>query len=390
MSVPLQCPTIPITDDPFSPAEIDDAIQVMKANRGGGPSGIPPGILKILPASWVVFLTIAFNMMFMSTTFPVAWSLSRLIVIFKKGARTSCDNYPGIAIMDSFAKLFDLLLCRRLEKWFCLDREQAGAQKGRGCLEHILSLRLLIDYATSKKVKLFIIYVDFSKAYDRVPRRALIELLSRFGCGYLMVAAISCLYSDTKIVLGAAIITATIGLRQGSPTSCFLFTLYINGLVRRIKSACPNDGFLGWIHCLLLMDDTILLSTTREGCLAKLTILQQFCEDSGMVINQSKTKFMLIHGSNIDRSPLISGSLTVDNCEAYTYLGSVFTQDGKIESALKCHLVSKQPHVMKFTSFVTKNCDFPFWVKQVVCEAALFSSVLYGCESWLCNGAKVI
>ena len=45
---------------------------------------------------------------------------------------------------------------------------------------------------------------------------------------------------------------------------------------------------------------------------------------------------------------------------------------------------------MKFTSFVMKNCDFPFWVKQVVCEAALFSSVLYGCESWLCNGAKVI
>ena len=54
--------------------------------------------------------------------------------------------------MDSFVKLFDLLLCRRLEKCFCLDREQAGAQQGRGCLEHILSLRLLIDYATSKKV----------------------------------------------------------------------------------------------------------------------------------------------------------------------------------------------------------------------------------------------
>ena len=139
------------------------------------------------------------------------------------------------------------------------------------------------------------------------------------------------------------------------------------------------------------MDDTILLSTTREGCLAKLTILQQFGEDSGMVINQSKTKFMVISGSNIDRSPLISGSLMVDNCEACTYIGSVFTQDGKIESALKCHLVSKQPHVMKFTSFVMKNCDFPFWVKQVVCEAALFSSVLYGCgESWPCNGAKVI
>ena len=65
---------------------------------------------------------------------PAAWFLSRLDVIFKKGFRLSCNNYRGIAISDTFAKLYDLLLCRRLEKWFSPNREQAGAQKGRGCL----------------------------------------------------------------------------------------------------------------------------------------------------------------------------------------------------------------------------------------------------------------
>ena len=57
--------------------------------------------------------------------------------------------------MDTFGKLFALLLlCRRLERWFRPDREQAGAQKGRGRTEHILRLSLLIDYAKSTLVGL--------------------------------------------------------------------------------------------------------------------------------------------------------------------------------------------------------------------------------------------
>jgi len=111
--------------------------------------------------------------------------------------------------------------------------------------------------------------------------------LIKLGCGYLMVLAIASLYTDTQMMLGAAIITTTIGLRQGSPTSCFLFTLYINGLVHRMKSSCSNDSFLRWIHCLLLMDDTVILATTREMCIKKLTILQEFCLESGMMINRS-------------------------------------------------------------------------------------------------------
>ena len=155
-------PYIPATDDPFTPGEVDSAIRSLKAK--GGPSGIPPGLLKLLTPAWIISLTILLNVILTSAAIPAQWAYSRLVVIFKKGHRHLCDNYRGISIMDSQAKLFDLLLCRRLELWFRPDREQAGAQKGRGCTEHILILRLLYDYAVSKKVPLYVglIYVDFS------------------------------------------------------------------------------------------------------------------------------------------------------------------------------------------------------------------------------------
>ncbi|ELT96745.1 hypothetical protein CAPTEDRAFT_192630 [Capitella teleta] len=51
-------------------------------------------------------------------------------------------------------------------RWFVPDQEQAGAIPGRSCIDHIVTLRLLINFAMHKKEKLYIVYVDFSKAYD--------------------------------------------------------------------------------------------------------------------------------------------------------------------------------------------------------------------------------
>ena len=50
-----------------------------------------------------------------------------------------------------------------------------------------------------------------------------------------MFMVITDMYCDTRMVFGSAVISAGIGVRQGAPTSCFLFTLYANELVRDLK-----------------------------------------------------------------------------------------------------------------------------------------------------------
>jgi hypothetical protein len=159
--------------------------------------------------------------------------------------------------------------------------------------------------------------------------------------------------------------------------------MYVNGLIRMLKSKCEPDGFLGWLHSLMLMDDTVIMATSRERMEEKLGILNEFCDQSGMVINNDKTKFMVINGDNNDRKEIHFGNVAVHNCERYVYLGSCFTQDGKIVSALKEHAKAKSCHVLKFKAFVSRNVDVPFWVKKMVLDSALLSAILYGCEGWL-------
>ena len=126
------------------------------------------------------------------------------------------------------------------------------------------------------KQPLFIAFIDFSKAYDRVPRNYLLNLLKALGCGVVMLTALTSLFSVTQFVLGGTIITAIVGVKQGSPTSCFLFILFVDEFVRLVKRRSSVDGFLSWLHLLMLMDDTVLFATSRERLVEKLNLLAEW------------------------------------------------------------------------------------------------------------------
>ena len=68
-------------------------------------------------------------------------------------------------------------------------------------------------------------FVDFSQAYDLVPRHILFKVLKRLGCGGVMLAALVAMYHVTDSILGTGVISATLGVRRGSPTFCLLFII---------------------------------------------------------------------------------------------------------------------------------------------------------------------
>ena len=137
-----------------------------------------------------------------------------------------------------------------------------------------------------------------------------------------MLAAIMAMYRVTESIVASAVVTATRGVRQGSPTSCLLFIIFVNELIRVMKEKCQAEPLLEWLHIMMLMDDTVLLSTSRCKMIKKVQVLKQFCEKYGMVINSSKTKFFVINGEEEDKQPLCVDELVIEHCTSYTYLRS--------------------------------------------------------------------
>ena len=317
--------SIPFLDEPFTLDEMQKTIdRDIKPKKGAGPDGIGPGFLHLLPAKWLMFLLSLLNTVFV-TVFPTSWTPAKLVMLFKKGCPLDCGNYRGIAIINCFAKLYDYLLNHRLMKWYSPCREQAGAQAKRGCIEHIMSLRLLFEYCKRSNKKLFVVFVDFSKAYDRVPRGKLFVLLKSLGCGVIMLSALIAMYTVNTCFLGSTVIATNIGVRQGAPTSCFLFILFVDVLIKMIKS-CGNDSFLEWFSVLMLMDDTVILATSRDMLLKRLNQLHVYCNEYGMVINEKKTELMVINGKPADMRPITLGQCTIKACVSCISRGSVHCQ----------------------------------------------------------------
>lgn len=107
----------------------------------------------------------------------------------------------------------------------------------------------------------------------------------RLGCGTFWLAALITIHHVTRNVIGTAIVTATVGVQQGSPTSCIL-SLFINDLIKLLRESCKWEGFLSWPHTLVvLMNDIVLLTRSRERMAYKMSLLSRFCNTHVMIIS---------------------------------------------------------------------------------------------------------
>ena len=379
---PLPNPPIyvPILDDPITPDEVDDQLKKLKTSKAAGPDGVPPGLLKYLPAAWILLLTFLYNLVF-SEAYPFQWALSKVSNIFKKGKRTDPGNYRGIAVMSALAKLYDMILSARFQKWYQPSEEQAGAQPGRGCEEQILILRLIIEIARRTNKRLYIVFVDYQKAYDKVKRSKLYQMLIDKGCGSTFLNALIKSVASCSGIVGNKKFSTSAGVRQGASSSCPLFTFFIDATVAAISAVGP-DGWLEDLHCLLQMDDTCIFATSRDMMMRKLRCLKNCTDDLGMLWHPTKSKFIVINDT--DLSPFILDEVIISHILQYIYLGTVISMS-PIHMQVQAHIREKASNVMKFHTFLSKNTDAPYHVKRHVWDCALVSSIFYSSETWLTN-----
>ncbi|ELU01271.1 hypothetical protein CAPTEDRAFT_202515 [Capitella teleta] len=73
---------------------------------------------------------------------------------------------------------------------------------------------------------------------------------------------------------------------------------------------------------------------------------------------------MVINKTDVDHQPIIDGSLEINNCDTYNYLGSIFSQSSKFNTSIKAQCHAELTHAVKFKSSIRKNSDLPFAVEM--------------------------
>ena len=103
---------------------------------------------------------------------------ANIVTLYKnKGDRSDCNSYHGISLLSIFGKLFERVVLTRFQILASriYPESQRGFRTGRLTVDMVFSLRQLQE-------KLFIAFIDLTKAFDLVSRSGLFKLLQKIGC----------------------------------------------------------------------------------------------------------------------------------------------------------------------------------------------------------------
>ena len=295
----------------------------LKTGKAAGPDYLVNEFFKYSRNVTGKILTKLFNVILVSGTLPESWSAGFIVPIYKnKGSQTDPNNYRGISLINCICKVFTSLLSVRLTKFSdsieLLGNEQAGFRKNFSTSDHIFTLHVLIAiYTKVLKKKLYCCFVDYSKAFDSVPRVHLWYKLLTCGINGKILKVIKGLYSSAKSSIKqnncfGVFFNCEIGVRQGDNLSPLLFALYLNDLQEFLSKAyngLQNSCKLiqDWVQdedtivylklfTILYADDTVIFAESRSELQAALHGMQHYCNLWKLRINTDKTKVVIYGG----------------------------------------------------------------------------------------------
>lgn len=338
-----------LTDPPITQAEIFQQIKNLKLNKAPGIDGIGNEFYKVASDKFLIPFTVLFNYIWDSGVFPDKWSEGVIQPLHKKGSTDIADNYRKLTLMACMGKVFESILNNRLiiqsELLNVNDPNQFGFCKNRRTTDNVFIIDTLISYQKLKKRKLYVTFIDFTKAFDFINRDLLYFKLLKSGFGVKLVKIIMSLFSKASArvrwegQLGEKI-DSTHGVLQGGIISPKLFNFFLSDLKEYLDQSLgiSIDGNT-YTH-LVYADDLVLLSESSTGMQTLLNEMARYCKKWHLIINTSKTKVMIFNNKKktiaIDNFKLENEKLEiVDN---YKYLGHVLCNTRNIHTQMHQNL----------------------------------------------------
>ena len=157
---------------------------------------------------------------------PKAWKDANIVTICKKGDLIECGNYRGISLLSSAGMIFAQILLNRLSSHITpevVQETQCGCRSNRSTVDMIFCLRQLQEKLIEQDRPLYIVFVDFTKAFDTVGRTGLWQLLRKYGCPKKLITMIENLHTGIMVnVRNGGEVSDTFAITNGVKQGCVL------------------------------------------------------------------------------------------------------------------------------------------------------------------------
>jgi hypothetical protein len=272
-----------------------------------GPDGLPNELLKALPHSLREMISNLFGLMACLQQTPAAWKHSHTKLLFKKGDEYDPGCYRPIGLHNTLYKLWTSIVSSALleysETHRMLSTSQEGFRPQKNCMRQIHTLIHTLEDAIHTDKNLFILYVDYSAAFNTISHDRLLEIMYDLGYPVDSIELVKDLYTGaTTSVLcpGGGLSEPVIverGSLQGDTLSPLLFLIFMEPLLRWLhagsrgyKYGCLNSESNARHHTssLAYADDLAILTGQSKDLQVQCRKLEAYDTWSGLSVNHKK------------------------------------------------------------------------------------------------------
>ena len=381
----------------------EQVLELMKGvdiSKACGYDGIGNKIIKLCSEGFHVYFTYFINLSLSLGQYPSAWKLANVIPLFKNDNPQHKVNYRPVSLLASFSKICERVVFFHLYNFLMetgfLYKFQSGFRPGDSTINQLIFLVHKIYEALEDGKEVRVVFLDISKAFDKVWHAGLLRKLEALGVQsplFQWFESYLCNRKQRVVIEGQCSDwrTITSGVPQGSVLGPLLFLIYINDITDDLASLpliYADDTTL-----LEIVDDPVVSAGRLNSDLHKISV---WADKWLVTMNPVKSRnviFSLKRNKQV-HPPLFLSSNIVKDVESHTHLGLTLQSS----MSWRKHIVqvfekaSKRLNMLKFVRFKVDRSILTSLYKSLIRPLMEYGDVIwnncYDCDSALLDGVQ--
>lgn len=365
-----------------SARDVSTALATLDASKGAGPDHLPPVFFKHCAPSLTLPVSIIFNKSLSNGVFPDVWKIASIVPIHKSGGIHNVQNYRPISILNCLGKVLEKMVhdvLYRSVRHVISDR-QHGFMKNRSTTTNLMTFVNVLTRKIEKRQQVDTVYIDFSKAFDKVPHSIAVDKMRRIGLpDWILNWTLSYLSDRKGFVKIKDVNSETFdipsGVPQGSHLGPLIFVIFVNDICSLLRC-----------DCLMYADDLKIFRTILSplDCCAlqeDLSAILDWCERNGMQVNISKCK--VISFTRQQSSTAFSykmGSEVLERVDKIQDLGVLIDSKAKFNEHIST-VTAKATSLLGFIRRNTAAFEDVYALKTLYCSIVR-STLEYAVQVW--------
>ena len=291
-------------------------------------------------------------------------------------------DYRGISLLSIAGKIFARILLNRLSTHITpevVPETQCGFRGNRSTVDMIFCRRQLQEKYIEQDRPLYMVFVDFRKAFYTVGRSGLWQLLRKNGCPEKLTTIIEALHTGMMVnVRVGGEVSESFSVTNGVKQGCVLAPMVFSILPAMLAEAFRDMGDGVYIQSRQSAD---LFNFANFRAKTKTTrILMRellFADDSALVAHCAKDMQKILDAfSDASKKYIMVDGNKLNSVLEFTYLGSTISSNGCIDDVIQRGMAKTNASFGRLRQRLWNNHHVSM-VKGKIYRAIVLSTLLY-------------